>query len=59
MVVFASAYVIGRISVSTLVFAEVCALALGVIALVFGRKMSHPPEIVEQILYRIEHPTRS
>ncbi len=57
--VFASAYVTGRISVGTLGFAEACALTLGVIALIFEKKLSQPPEIVEQILYRIEHQTRS
>jgi hypothetical protein len=56
--VFASAYVTGTISVGTLVFAEICALAVGVIAVIIGKQMSEPPEIVEQILYRTEHPTR-
>ena len=57
--VFASAYVTGKISVGTLVFTEVCALALGVIALILGKAMIQPPEIVEQILYRTEHKARS
>jgi len=41
------------------VFSEVSVLALGVIALIFGKKMSQPPETVEQILYKTEHPTRA
>jgi hypothetical protein len=55
---FGAAYVAGQITVGTLVFSEVCALTLGVIALIFGRRMGHPPETVEQILYKTEHPTR-
>jgi len=56
---FASAYVVGAMSIGTLAFAEVCAVAAGVIALVFRNRMNRPPEIVEQILYRTEHPPRS
>jgi hypothetical protein len=53
--VVASAYVIGDIRAATLVFAGVCVLALGGVALFFRTRMTHPPEIVEQILYRTEH----
>jgi hypothetical protein len=56
--VFVSAFVTGRIGFGTLVVAEICAVALGVIALIIGKDLSEPPETVEQILYRIEHPTR-
>jgi hypothetical protein len=49
----------GRLNFGTLVFAGICALALGMIALIFGKKVNQPPEIVEQILYRTEHTTWS
>jgi hypothetical protein len=51
----ASAYVVGDMRTATLVFVGVCVLALGGVALFFRTRMTHPPEIVEQILYRTEH----
>jgi hypothetical protein len=55
--VVASAYVVGDMRTATLVFAGICVLALGGVALFFRTRMTHPPEIVEQILYRTEHPS--
>jgi hypothetical protein len=49
---------VGGISISTLVFLEACTLALGVIVLSFWKKMTHPPESIEQLLDRTEHPQR-
>jgi hypothetical protein len=49
---------VGGISISTLVFLEACMLALGVIVLSFWKKMTHPPESIEQLLDRTEHPQR-
>ena len=54
----AVAYAAGRISGGTLVFLELCAVALGAIALFFGGTLQRPPEIVEQLLYRTEHDVR-
>jgi len=54
----ASAYVIGAMSLGTLVFGEVCTLAAGAIALIVRNRLNRPPEIVEQILYRTEHQPR-
>ena len=52
------AYETDRIGAGTLVFLGVLALALGVIAAIFLRKMSHPDVTVEQTLYETDHPTR-
>ena len=52
------AYVADAISGGTLVFLELCVLILAVVAVVFWRKMTHPPESVEQLLYETDHPTR-
>lgn len=54
----AIAYAAARISGGTLVFLELCALALGAITLFFGGALQQPPEIVEQLLYRTEHDVR-
>jgi hypothetical protein len=55
MEVVALAYVLGDIRAATLVFAGICVFALGGVALFFRTRMTHPPEIVEQLLYRTEH----
>ena len=50
-------YATDRIGLGTLVVLVSLALAFGVITAVFLRKMSHPDESVEQILYKTDHPT--
>ena len=54
----ATAYAAGVISVGGLVFLEVCALALGVVAMIFWKRMTQPSEIMEQVLYEADHPKR-
>ena len=53
-----AAYLAGQISISTLALLEACILALGVIVLVFWTTMTRPPESVEQLLYKTEHPKK-
>ena len=52
------AYGTDRIGFGAMVFLGILILVLGVVAVIFLRKMSHPPESVEQVLYNTEHPTR-
>ena len=52
-------YATDRIGVGTLMFLGSLTLALGVIAVIFLRKMSHPDVSVEQMLYKTDHPTRT
>ena len=53
------AYETDRIGAGTLVSLGVLTLALGVVAVIFLRKMSHPDVSVEQMLYKTDHPTRT
>ena len=53
---FAFAYATALIGGGMFAFGEACVLAFGTVALVLWAKISHPPEIVEQLLYRTEHP---
>ncbi len=55
---FGAGYLAGQLTLGTLAFAELCVMVLGIVALVFARKMNHPSEIVEEVLYRTEHPMR-
>lgn len=52
------AYAANQIDVGTLVFLELCALTLGLVAAIFWRT-SHSPESVEELLYKTDHPTRT
>ena len=56
---FGFAYATDRIGFAMLVFLCALTLALGVVAVIFLRKMSHPDVSVEQMLYRTDHPTRT
>jgi hypothetical protein len=53
------AYETERIGARPLVFLGALTLALGVVAVIFLRKMSHPDESVEQMLYKTDHPTKT
>jgi hypothetical protein len=53
------AYETDRSSASTLVFLLILTLTAGVVAVIFLKKMSHPAEVVEQMLYKADHPTRT
>lgn len=55
----AFAYLSEGISGDTLAFLGVLAVTLGVVAAVFIRRLSHPSESVEQMLYKADHPTRT
>ncbi len=55
----ALAYAANEISIGNVVFLEVCTLTLGVLAVIFLRKMTHPDVSVEQMLYKTDHPTRT
>jgi preprotein translocase subunit SecG len=52
------AYVTGRMGLGTLVFLSTLAAALGVVVVVFLRRMNNPDLSVEQMLYKTDHPTR-
>jgi len=58
-VALAVAYGTGSVTGSTFIFLGLCLLALGAIAVFFGRLMSEPDETVEQILYETEHANRN
>ena len=53
------AYATNRIGFGSLVFLGILALALGVVASIFLRRMTHPDVSVEQLLYKTDHPTRT
>lgn len=50
-------YATHHIGLGTLVFLGSLTLALGVVALIFLRKMTHPDQTVEEMLYKTDHPT--
>jgi hypothetical protein len=52
-------YATDRIGFGMLVFLGILTLALGVIAVIFARKMTHPDVSVEQMLYKTDHRTRT
>ncbi len=52
-------YATDRIGVGTLVFLGSLTLALGVVAVIFLRKMTDPDVTVEEMLYKTDHPTRT
>lgn len=52
-------YATHRMGLSTLVFLGSLTFALGVVIVVFLRKMTHPDVSVEQMLYKTDHPTRT
>jgi len=52
-------YATNRIGFANLVFLGSLTLALGVVAVIFLRKMTHPDVSVEQMLYKTDHPTRT
>ncbi len=52
------AYFTGRIGPGTLVFLGTLAAALGVVVVVFLRRVNNPDLSVEQMLYKTDHPTR-
>jgi len=52
------AYATDRMGFGTMAFLGIVTLVLGVVVVIFLRKMSHPAESVEQVLYNTEHPTR-
>ncbi len=52
---FVVAYTTGQVHLGTLVTLEILALALGIIAASFWWKATHPPESVEEVLYRTDH----
>ena len=51
------AYGTGRIDPGTAVFLSILVLTLGVIVVIFLKRLSHPTESVEQMLYKNDHPT--
>ncbi len=53
------AYETDRVSAGTLVFLGALVLALGVVAGIFLRKLSHPDVSLGQMLYKTDHPTRT
>ena len=56
---FGVAYATHRIGLGTLVFLGALTLMLGVIAVIFVKKMTHPDGSVEEMLYKTDHPTRT
>ena len=56
---FGFAYATDRMGLGTLVFLGILTLTLGVVAVIFVRRLSHPAESVEQMLYKTDHPTRT
>jgi hypothetical protein len=56
---FGFAYATHRIGLGTLIFLSALTLMLGVIAVIFVRKMTHPEISVEEMLYKTDHPTRT
>jgi hypothetical protein len=52
------AYFTGRMGFGTLVFLSTLATALGVVIVVFLKRMNNPDLSVEQMLYKTDHPTR-
>jgi hypothetical protein len=53
------AYEFDRIGAGNLVFLGGLTVALGVVAEVFLRRLSHPDISLEQMLYKTDHPTRT
>jgi hypothetical protein len=52
------AYAAEQMGLGTLVFLELCAVMLGIVAVVLWRRMMNPPESVEELLYETEHANR-
>jgi O-antigen/teichoic acid export membrane protein len=50
------AYGTARLGLSTFLVLSGLAVALGVVAVIFLRKMTHPDRTVEQMLYKTDHP---
>lgn len=48
-----------RIASGTAVFLGILVVTLAVIVVVFLRRLSHPSETVEQMLYKSDHPTHT
>ena len=52
------AYFTGRMGLGTLAVLSTLATALGVVVVVFLKRMNNPDLSVEQMLYKTDHPTR-
>ena len=52
------AYLTGRMGLGTLAFLSTLATALGVVVVVFLKRMNNPDLSLEQMLYKTDHPTR-
>jgi len=53
------AYVTNWIEPGSAVFLGILVLTLGVVVVIFLRRLSHPTESLEQMLYKNDHPTQT
>ena len=53
------AYWTDRIDPGTLAFLGILVLTLAVVVVIFLKRLSHPSESLEQMLYKSDHPTRT